>query len=151
MKKQFIIITIFSFLKIYSFGQTKTKDTSSFIDKHKYFTFLFEPADDGQATLLTVRWQYLYSPWGKAFKKGGMHPSFGINLARFFFNKFVLGIFADLKGIKGFTQQKLSNEFINDFNSSFIPAYSSQADFAKAYTVKDAINDITRHGFFGNY
>lgn len=149
MKKQLIIITIFSFITVFSFGQTK--DTTSYIDRHKYFKFLLEPAKDGQATLLTVGWQYLYAPWGKTFRTGGMHPSLGINLARFFSNKFLLGVFADLKGVKGFTQQRLSSEFKNDFNNNFITTYNSQEDSAKAYSVKDAINDKERHGFFGNY
>ena len=149
MKKTFIIITCFSLLNIISFGQNK--DTTAFIDKHRYLKFLLVPDKNAQATLLTVGWQYLYSPWGKTLKTSGLHPSFGLNLARFFSNKFVLGVFADLKGVKGFTQQKFSNEFINDFNNSFITTYDNQADSAKAYTVKDAVNSTQGHRFHGNY
>jgi len=153
MIRQLILITWFLFFKTIFFAQGNPNDTTSFIDRHKYLKFLFEPADDRQATLLTIGWQYLYCPpgWGKTFRTGGMHPSIGINLARFFSNKFVLGVFADLKGLKGFTQQRLSPEFRNDFNNDFVTTYLSQADSARAYTVKDAVNGVPAHGFWGNY
>jgi hypothetical protein len=145
-----IIIAVFLFLKFISFGQASTKDTISFADKHKYFRFLSGSENDGHATMFTAAWQYLYSPsaWGKTFRTGGMQPSIGINIARFFSSKFVLGLFIDIKGVKGFTQQKFSSEFINNFNNCFITSYTDQADSAKAYTVKDAING---HSFAGNY
>ncbi len=151
MKTILISTIIFLFLSTISVGQENTHDTISFIDKHKYLKFLFEPAKDAQASLLSSSWQYLYSPWGKTFKTGGLHPSFGLNLARFFSNKFVLGVFFDLKGVKGFTQQKFSKEFLNDFNNSFITTYGSPSDSAKAYTVKDAINMVPGKDFWGNY
>ncbi|MBK7034952.1 MAG: hypothetical protein KBF42_08520 [Chitinophagales bacterium] len=148
MKK---LLLIFLLLNFELQAQTDTIKIPKFISDHPYLNQLYIPADDAQARLLTCSWQYLYSYQFESFRTGGMQLSVGVNVARFFSNKFVIGIIADVKGVKGLTQQHFSDDFINDFNESFITEYNKPSDSAKAYVISQAINDVPGHGFFGNY
>lgn len=122
-----------------------------FIEKHPYLKSVYVPAEDAQARLLTCSWQYLYTYQYESFRSGGMQPTFGLNIARFFSNKFILGICFDIKSVKGFTQQRFSDKFISDFNESFKTSYGKSADSARAYVINHAINDVPGHGFTGNF
>lgn len=147
MKKAILILILFTG-KLQA--QTEKKDSSTFVDRHKYMKFLLEPREDAQACMFMASWQYLYSApsWGKAFRTCGLQPIIGLNLARFFSNKFILGVCLDVKGVKGFTRQYFSQDLRNDFNNDFISSYTDVADSGRAYLVSRAINGI---GMSGNY
>ena len=100
MKK---LLLIFLLLNFELQAQTDTIKIPKFISDHPYLNQLYIPADDAQARLLTCSWQYLYSYQFESFRTGGMQLSVGVNVARFFSNKFVIGIIADVKGVKGLT------------------------------------------------
>lgn len=147
MRKVILFILI---INIKLCAQTNDVDTISPI-KNKYIKYILHPDSHSQARLFSWHFQYLYSPWGKTFKTGGTCLTYGINLARLFSRKFILGLSANLKVNRGFTKQKFSNEFLNDFNNSFITSYLNPSDSIAAYTVKNAINDVGGYGFHGNY
>ncbi|MCC6372671.1 MAG: hypothetical protein IT236_16830 [Bacteroidia bacterium] len=129
--------------------KSQTADSTRF--KNKYLHFLAQPGKGAQARMLTVSYQFLYSPPGGAFRTCGLYPGFGWNLARFVSDKFILGICVDAKGVKGFTRQYFSSEFTNDFNSAYIQQYTDPRDSARAGYVKDAINGKGMHGnYLGN-
>ncbi|MBL7913069.1 MAG: hypothetical protein JNJ41_18545 [Bacteroidia bacterium] len=146
-----LIISIFIITAIHLNAQSNIQDSTKFSFKNKYLNFLFLPNDNSQARLFTCGWQYLHCPWINSFKTGGLHPSAGFNLARLFTNKHILGIYIELKGVKGFTQQNFSSEFLKDFNDNFITEYPTTKDSVQAYAVRDAFNNVTRKGFWGNY
>lgn len=148
MKK---LLLVFCMLNVELHAQTESFSIPEFIDKHPYLKQLYIPADDAQARLLTFNWQYSYTYQFESFRSGGLQATFGLNVARFFSNKMVIGICADIKAVKGFTQQKFSDDFINDFNESFKTEYNKESDSAKAYTISEAFNDVPGHGFYGNY
>jgi hypothetical protein len=119
--------------------------------QRKYIDFLKTDSTCG-TFLFTGSYQYLYTGQLHSFHTCGFHPGFGVNLARFFSKKFVLGICADLDGFKGlFTQQHFPDGFVRDFNAGFVRHYSNPADSARAYAVRTAINRSPRYYFRGNY
>ena len=69
--------------------------------------------------ILNLNFQYLYEQESGSFRTCGKDFNVGINLARFFSKKFIFGINVDFNLGEKKTQQHLSNEFVNDFNSSF--------------------------------
>ncbi len=148
MKKILVILFLVNF-ELYA--QTEPKKIPEFIETHPYIKQLYIPAEDAQARLLTFNWLYLYTYQFESFRSGGLQATFGLNVARFFSNKFVIGICADIKAVKGLTQQHFSEDFINDFNESFKTEYNNSSDSAKAYVISEAINDVPGHGFYGNY
>ncbi len=148
MKKILLILLLINFELP---AQTESPKIPEFIENHTYLKQLYIPADDAQARLLTFSWQYSYTFEFESFRSGGLQATFGLNVARFFSNKMVIGICADIKAVKGLTQQQFSNDFINDLNEGFKTEYNNPSDSAKAYIIRDAINDVPGHGFYGNY
>lgn len=104
-----------------------------------------------QARWFALGFNYLNSPWNDGFRTSGTHIRFGVNFARFFSKKFILGLYTDVKVVKGLTKQYFSDDFVGDFNSSFIEYYSDPFDSARANTVKAAINNSEGYDFRGNY
>ena len=132
-------------------AQVENEDSLDFVENRPWLNFLQFPDSNAQAHLFSVQWQYAYAPWGKMMRSGGMQASFGINLARFFSDQFILGMCFDLKAVKGLNLQHFSNIVKSDFNEQFITTYNSPADSARAYTFQEAINGGTTHDFLGNY
>jgi hypothetical protein len=120
------------------------------IYKHKYQKFLFIPDSSTQASLMSVSYQYLYIPQTQALRAGGTSLNVGLNLARFFSNKFILGICYDLKDFSGSTNQRISKDFVNSFNSAFKSSTASVADSASAYTLRGGLNGTPGYGIHGN-
>ncbi len=132
-------------------AQTAEKEVPDFIEQHPYLKSIYLPDTNAQARLFSASWQYKYSVKYESFRTGGMQATFGINIARFFSNQFVLGFALDIKAVKGFTQQHLSYAFIEDFNTAFQNNYGTTIDSASGYIVNDAFNDVPPHQFLGNY
>ncbi|MGZ4078923.1 MAG: hypothetical protein ACXVDW_15670, partial [Bacteroidia bacterium] len=74
----------------------------------------------------------------------------GLNLARFFSKKIILGMNVDFKIWGRNTKQFLSNKFIDDFNSAFVYSYSDEKDSARALYLQNAVNGTNGHSFKGN-
>jgi hypothetical protein len=103
------------------------------------FIDFMEPDESSQNYLFNYSYEYLYLLKFNSFRSGGFHVNFGLNVARFFSRKIIIGICLDEKFLYGFTHQNLSSAFVNDFNSNFIGTYSNSTDSARAYTIRDGI------------
>ena len=147
--RKIFYINLILFFSIKSFSQIfKTESYRQY--NSNYLNYLLHPDTNNKATLINLSYEYLYMFKPKTFKTGGMSFKMGLNLARLFTKKIILGVCADFKSIDGFTKQCFSNNFISDFNSNFIDAYNSKSDSAKAYIVSNSINDIGNNKLKGN-
>ena len=144
--KKIPILIILIFITKNICAQIKDPDIIKFISKYKYPKFLFLADSSSQAKLFTVGIQYLHTTNYQTLKPGGTSFSLGFNLARLFTKKRILGVFIDIKGIKGFTKQKFSSEFVSDFNLNFNSNYNSQEDSARAYLLNSRINSSNMSG-----
>jgi hypothetical protein len=122
---------------VLSLNLSYAQDTSRF---RKYVQFLRTSDSKSQNHLFTIGYNYSFMPIYKTFNTQGGIFSFGLNLARFFNTKHVFGFTFDLKLVKGFSKKKLSQNYINDFNSSITVDSSSSYDFENAKTIKQAID-----------
>lgn len=147
-KKQLLLI---AFLLTQSIiGQIDSLNSSRTKQKESYFSKVINSTDNSKNHLITFNYQYMLSPIGKTFGTQGMVPNFGINLARLFSHKIVLGLILDIKLIKGFSNKKLSNEFVSDFNSAFKTKYENSTDSVNAYIIRTCFNDGPGRFFAGN-
>jgi len=138
--KKILIILLFLSIKTFAHNNQKT-DSTTFITKSKYLTYLFLPDSNTKTSLFNIRYQYLYLQRDLPFRRGGTCFNFGINLARFFSKKFILGLSIDGRlFFNGLTKQHFSNEFIKDFNDNYISEYSSYKDSLTASVLHDGIN-----------
>lgn len=158
MRKNKSAFVLISFLFSFSILRAQLFDTigaSSLIYKDNYLHYLLISNENTKAALVNFNIQYLYMPKVEALATGGLHINIGVNLARFFTRKFILGVSADVKFFLGYTQQPLPKEFVDDFNKNFIYSHPSKKDSARAYTLKEAINHTNGYGIkgnnFGNY
>jgi hypothetical protein len=149
IKKHLVLLIAFLFARPI-FGQLDSLSSSKTSPIKNYFNRVIYPNEDSKNYLVTFNYQYMLSPIGKTFGTQGMVPNFGLNLARFFSHKIVLGLTLDIKLIKGFSNKKLSKEFISDFNSAFNTQYENPTDSVNAFIIKTCINDGPGRFFSGN-
>ena len=81
-------------------------------------------------------------PIGQFFRAGnGVHVGGGINVARFFSRKIVLGVLIDIKPpIIPVSGYHISDNFKNEFNTNFTNTFNSSEDSINGYSLKDAVN-----------
>lgn len=106
----------------------------------RYFDRILYSDYGDQNHLFCFQYKYMYSPFGKTIGAQGGMFNIGINLARFFSTKFILGGVADIKYIPGISVIKPSNEFLADFNSSYSPNFSTSLDSANSTVFYDNFN-----------
>lgn len=138
MKNIFYILILISFSR-QVLGQDSNdtlKDTPI-----NYLEFLRYPTAKSQTHLFTYSYQFFYSPIGKTLGSRGTMANFGINLARLFSTKIILGVVADIKILPGVWPIKPSKSFTSDFNESFLKTYDTQTDSANSTVVKSAFNN----------
>lgn len=117
-----------------------------------YWHFLKPDSIHQKNTLLTVSYGLMFSSTGMVNNGGrGLVFSGGLNLARLFSKKIILGISIDMKGVKGFWGNGYTNSYINDFNSSFQNNLTNQADSARAGVLKESLNGNSGYNHRGNY
>lgn len=147
------IIIILLFISIGVFAQKKEETyIAPFIKKSNYLSYLFIPDSNTQASLFNIRYQYLYIPQDKPFRRGGTCFNFGINLARFFTKKIILGLSIDGRlFFNGRTKQHFSKEFINDFNNNYISEYSNYTDSLRGSVLRDGINGTNQTYVRGSF
>lgn len=145
MRNIFIVFILF-IATISAQAQKSDSLVSPFIVKHKYLNFLLLPDSNSKATLLNIRLSYLFTPPRYPFRRGGFSYEVGLNLARFFSKKFILGITYESKVFAGgFTKQHFSREFVNDFNNNFITEYSNSNDSLRASIFYNGINGVNNN------
>ncbi len=97
--------------------------------------------------------KYQVTTYAESFNSNGLYFNLGLNLARFFSKKIILGAFVDFNIKHNFLYKEISsNTFVTDFNNSFNSNYASQEDSAVAYVFKNSLSD--RHlsnGSYGKY
>jgi hypothetical protein len=95
---------------------------------------------------------YSNSIWGKTFGAKGCVSTLGFNPARFFSNRFVLGVVGDLKLLPGFGVFRPEDQFLADFNSGFVSPHGPGLDSANAQVVAVNLNSFGKHtyGIKGN-
>lgn len=133
----FIVLCFFIATKIYTQDSIKPFP--------RYIRFLRHPSPASQNHLITASYQYMLSPVGTTLGAQGTIANIGLNIARFFSRKFVLGISYDLKYIPGISTKNPGRQFVRDFNDAFITSYSTPLDSANAYVVRYALNDNGSH------
>lgn len=138
MKKNILIILFISLSRLV-LGQTSNDGLQN--TSKNYWEFLRYPNDKSQNHFFTYNYQFFYSTTGKTLGARGTMANFGINLARFFSTKIILGVVADIKILPGVWPIKPSNSFTSDFNTNFLKTYDTQTDSANASVVKDAFNN----------
>jgi len=137
--KNKLYITIFLSLSAQVFGQTP-KDSLQNAPKN-YWEFLRYPNDKSQNHLFSYNYQFFYSAIGKTLGSRGTMANFGVNLARFFSTKVILGVVADIKILPGVWPIKPSSSFTSDFNNNFQKTFDTQTDSANSSVVKNAFNN----------
>lgn len=100
--------------------------------KDSYFMRLFDSKEGDQNHFFSVQYKYTLQSYGSTFNTQGGMASFGINLARFFSTKFILGVTSDLKLLPGIRNVNPSDEFSSDFQGSYTPISGPPQDSANA-------------------
>jgi len=138
----YFLLALFTVSSFYGFNQEGNKGNQVVLELRNYFKGIVTPEPEDQNHLFNFQYKYMFSPWGKTIgARGGMF-NFGINLGRFFSNKIIIGPVADIKLFPGGARgHKLSSEFLNDFNDSFILNNS---------TSKDSVNLLVYSSNFNN-
>jgi hypothetical protein len=94
-----------------------------------------------QNTFLTGSLNFMYTINGKVIQGGrGTCFSAGINLARLFSKKIVLGFVVDMKIEKGFWPSQFSNTYQSDFNKAFKVRSLIPSDSSKANLIYELVN-----------
>jgi hypothetical protein len=109
--------------------------------KHPYWKFLKSPDHRSANHMFMFGYNFLYNSMGVSFGSTGTIPWVGFNVARLFSRKIILGVIVEAKLSPGNWKQVPSQQFINDFDSSFVKKYDNPLDSVNAYLVKNAIND----------
>lgn len=120
-----------------AFSQDSTKKLEK---EHPYINFL-STDEKSQTHLFTVGVKYQAMVYSPSFSSNGHYVYAGLNLARFFSRKFVVGMSVDLRPLVGFLYRQPSPGFVNDFNNNFNTSFESQQDSATAYLLKKYLSD----------
>lgn len=146
----FLVFSIISFIKISNSQSSEHNFSIPFIEKNKYLNYLFYSDSNTQASLLYVKYQYLYMQKSKPFRSGGMHLSVGLNIARFFSKKIILGICYDFKVFPGYTKQYFTSNFVNDYNANYISTYNNNLDSIRSNILFKTINSSNNYRIRGS-
>ena len=146
-KLRTLIKTILIFLgQIVFLANAQTSDSlkTSEIVKKTYIDFLTRN-DKTENYMFSAGIKYRYTVYSPSFSTNGYYLTAGINLARFFSRKLVLGAFVDFTVKHNLFQQDIkSDEFVSDFNKSFNTTYNTQEDSAVA---REFQSDLTNKNF----
>ena len=139
------LIILFFLLSAHAKAQ---KDTTSLIED----SIDFKMPNLKQENSFFMAGYYAFA-WsgGKALNPTGMHFTGGINLARLFSNRLILGIGFELKGFKGLFPKRIPVDLINSFNQDLISTYLNASDSSHATVLSSAINGNGSNKFQGNY
>lgn len=141
MKKILLIVPVL--FAMISFAQDSTA-YEKFLSKHRsidnYIKFL-QPDEKQKNEFFIATHSMVYTNTGKILHGGrGSYITIGLNLARFFSKKIVLGVGVDLRCWKGLWDDRFTNGYINDFNANFNNTIQVIEDSARATALKETIN-----------
>ena len=136
MKNIYILIILF-FSTLNSFSQIKNEYNQP---KNKYMRYLLVPDSNTHTGFFNFNYSYLYMPNNNSFRTNGTHLNLGINIARFFTKKIILGVCLDFKILGSLSKQHFSSEFKNDFNLNFKQSYDNENDSLHGFALKSIIN-----------
>lgn len=156
MKRILFITAIFLFsVRASSFAQQDSfPRINAWLMHHKaiqnYVNFLKRDSTQ-RNTYILASYNFMFTNQGNIAHGGrGGYLSAGLNVARFFSRKFVLGAVVELKAWKGLWPHYFSKDFINDFNAAYQNNLTG-ADSSRAEVLKACINgspSYTRRGTF---
>lgn len=115
-----------------------------------YWNFLRYPSEDSHTYLLTMNYGFMISPIGKTISNQGLVMNFGINLARFFSNKILLGVAGDLKISGGYLIKQGDAKFLNDLVTSSPRQFDNSLDSANASIVMNALTKSAENPITGS-
>ncbi len=98
------------------------------------------------ASPFSFKYMYAYQIPNGFFRTGGTSFEFGINFARFFTDKMIIGLGTELKYLEYQGAQSISQETRDKFNANYTPDWTNRFDSIRSATLHGAINDID-----GNY
>jgi len=81
----------------------------------------------------------------------GSYVGLGLNVARLFSKKFVLGFIVEFKGWKGLWPDNFTNQFQNDFNWYYQNSIALPEDSARAETLHSLINGSPSYSVRGTF
>ncbi len=119
-------------------------------NKKGYWKHLVTYDSLSQANLIGFHYDYLSLHKQVNFRSDGGNINLRLNLAKFFTDKIIVGLYFDFKLFTWDKDPNFSTEFINDFNSSFIDSYTSSDDSLSSSSFKDALNNTNNYLFSGN-
>jgi len=134
-----LFILFIAIIPMYSqvFSFRKAINDSS---KSSRINFVKFPNETSQNYLVTANLQLIPVSYGHTIGVKGLVSNVGINFARLFSRKFVLGVAVEFKIVNGIFPGKPSKAFVSDFNEMYISQYDNPKDSANAFVVKNAIN-----------
>lgn len=135
-KPHFILaFAIFFFCSNFVQGQFLNRITN-------YTESLIYSGEKDQNHFFSFQYNYMLSPWGTTIGAQGGIPTIGINLARFFSKKIIIGVIADFKFNPGISTKLPSNTFQTDFENHWTALTTSSKDSANSY--------VYHQNFLGN-
>ena len=143
MRIRYLIFSILLVNSIHAQVEVKQRTEKS----HASYREFLRADSTCNASFVSFKFQYLYQPSKGFYKLGGTHYDLGINLARFFTKKMILGVGFDNKFIPFRGEQSLSSSFVNDFNANYTPVYGNKFDSIRSLTLSGAFNNV--NGFKG--
>ena len=149
-----IILILFLFTSKFTFGQkdsTKKTHSRTWNSIEKYVHFL-EKDSVRNNTLILASYNFMFTNQGDITHGGrGTYIGLGLNVARLFTKKFVLGFNIEFKAWKGLWPSYLTNNYINDFNDGYQNNLAIKEDSARAAVLKECINGSDRYSRRGTF
>ncbi len=115
-----------------------------------YLARLFWGDEDSRSNLVFFGFNYLSTPKTEAFAAKGTNFCIGLNIVRFFNDKFAFGPFLETKQSNGGLRQHLSSDFINGFNQVYIPIDDPETAKLESETFYNAVNGVDGFYIRGN-
>ncbi len=144
---KFVIRYILFVFLLFTFRESYTQNKQNI---KRYISFLKRDSLQNN-TYLTVSCNFMYSSIGKISQGGrGCYLSLGLNLARFFSKKIVLGVTFDLQPFSGLWNHKFKQNYINDFNQHYSTTSLGTIDSGRVQTVYNSLNNNINYDHFGN-
>jgi hypothetical protein len=153
MKKKAIVILVLlvSKLTIGQSGPDNQPPSRMRSSIEKYIHFL-EKDSIRNNTLILASYNFMFTNQGAITHGGrGTYVGLGINAARLFTKKIVLGFNVELKAWKGLWPSKLTSTYLNDFNENYQNQLTVKEDSTRAAVLKECMNGSDRYTRRGTF
>lgn len=136
-------LVLFCLLNFSAYSQENPMDSS-------YFGRIFWGDSDSRCNLIFFGFNYLTTPKTEAFAAKGTNFCIGLNIVRFFNDKFTFGPFLETKQSNGGLRQHLSSGYINGFNQAYTPIDDPETAKLESETFYNAVNSVDGFYIRGN-